>query len=169
MSSLTKAGCCRRVSGWSGGDALRLGNGRGPIRWSSRIGAVRGRMAVGRGGPIRAARHGEITAMADQRSSLVQAGRASRILAPKCALYSSMPIGQKAHQELPWPPPRGRTLSAKAFREAFERFRVVMVRERQPFAFLGSKATTNVSNLCGHASFVTLALAYLETDVLALR
>lgn len=29
--------------------------------------------------------------------------------------------------------------------------------------------TTNLSNQCGHMSFVILALAYLETDVLALR
>lgn len=28
---------------------------------------------------------------------------------------------------------------------------------------------TNLSNQCGHMSFVILALAYLETDVLALR
>lgn len=42
-----------------------------------------------------------------------------------------------------------------------------MIKDRKPLANL--EITTNVSNLCGHLSFVVLALAYLETDVLALR
>lgn len=42
-----------------------------------------------------------------------------------------------------------------------------MIKDRKPLENL--EMTTNVSNLCGHLSFVVLALAYLETDVLALR
>lgn len=44
-----------------------------------------------------------------------------------------------------------------------------MVKERRPLQFLGCQTVTNASNQCGHLSFVILALAYLETDVLALR
>lgn len=52
---------------------------------------------------------------------------------------------------------------------AVRSFREAMVKDRRPFAFLGWRFRTNVSNMCGHASFGVLALAYLETDVLALR
>ena len=54
-------------------------------------------------------------------------------------------------------------------RQGLESLREAMIRERRPLEFLGLRLKTNISNLCGHASFVVLALAYLETDVLALR
>lgn len=48
----------------------------------------------------------------------------------------------------------------------WNRLRVMMIRDRR---VPGLNTTTNLSNQCGHLSFVILALAYLETDVLALR
>lgn len=54
-------------------------------------------------------------------------------------------------------------------REILRGFHETMVCERRPLHFLGLRNRTNISNLCGHASFVVLALAYLETDVLMLR
>lgn len=54
-------------------------------------------------------------------------------------------------------------------REIIRGVRKAMVKDRSPMQFLGLSTKTNISNLCGHASFVILALAYLETDVLMLR
>ncbi|CBN78395.1 conserved unknown protein [Ectocarpus siliculosus] len=50
-----------------------------------------------------------------------------------------------------------------------KQLRDAMVKERRPLQFMGCQTTTTASNQCGHLSFVILALAYLETDVLALR
>lgn len=57
-----------------------------------------------------------------------------------------------------------------SFNRVMSALREAMLRERRPLKVLGFKhAKTNLSNMCGHASFVILALAYLETDVLMLR
>lgn len=50
-----------------------------------------------------------------------------------------------------------------------KQLRDAMLKERRPLQFMGCQTRTNASNQCGHLSFVILALAYLETDVLALR
>lgn len=62
-----------------------------------------------------------------------------------------------------------RLFDSTNIRKGLDSLREAMIRERRPLEFLGLRLKTNISNLCGHASFVVLALAYLETDVLALR
>lgn len=68
----------------------------------------------------------------------------------------------------------GATAGGWVFSQNFGRrlaagLRESMLKERQPLRALGLDTKTNLSNMCGHASFVILALAYLETDVLLLR
>lgn len=64
---------------------------------------------------------------------------------------------------------RYRQLTSPSIHHLLRSFHEIMVRDRQPLQFLGLRTRTNLSNVCGHASFVTLALAYLETDVMMLR
>lgn len=89
------------------------------------------------------------------------------------ASFSAVMTGQSA---APWAcRVAGRKVGGWMFAEgSFNRvmsaLRESMLRERRPLKVLGFKhAKTNLSNICGHASFVILALAYLETDVLMLR
>lgn len=65
--------------------------------------------------------------------------------------------------------PRYGWLFSSNVRRYLRNLHETMVRDRRPLQSLGIRAKTNLSNICGHASFVALAFAYLETDVLLLR
>lgn len=75
--------------------------------------------------------------------------------------FSAVTMGQKAQKSAVQ---SGKVKVVMSIREVTAMLQEAMVKNRLVF---GTK--TNVSNVCGHASFVILALAYLETDVLALR
>lgn len=60
-------------------------------------------------------------------------------------------------------------LSQCSVRSLLTAFSEAMMKERRPLQRIGLRIKTNLSNLCGHASFVILAFAYLEADVLMLR
>lgn len=73
--------------------------------------------------------------------------------------FSALAMGQQAQQGA-----TRQVLSGKG--TLWETVRHAMTKQRR-VPILNTH--TNLSNQCGHMSFVILALAYLETDVLALR
>lgn len=104
--------------------------------------------------------------------SLAKPPEASRSMISQEVSFSAMAMGQsqKPHQVTAARLPLGGEWFVSDYLSgAVRSFREAMVKDRRPFAFLGWRFRTNVSNMCGHASFGVLALAYLETDVLALR
>ena len=89
----------------------------------------------------------------------------ARKLPPKGASFSAVMMEQPIQQEVSKHQKLRQWVGSANLRQGLEWLQEAMVRERR----LGPGLKTNISNLCGHASFVVLALAYLETDVLALR
>lgn len=108
-------------------------------------------------------------ATAGKLFSLAKPPRSARKLLSKEAPFSAVMMGQQAQHGAAKQLPFGDWFVSPNARVAIRSFREAMVKDRRPLAFLGLRTKTNVSNMCGHASFVILALAYLETDVLALR
>lgn len=101
--------------------------------------------------------------------SLAKAPRSpARKLLSKEAPFSAVMMGQQMERA-------GNKISSCGwlvspnFRGALRRFHLAMTKDRRPLSMLGLSTKTNLSNMCGHASFVALAFAYLETDVLLLR
>lgn len=79
----------------------------------------------------------------------------------KEAPFSALAMGQQAQQAA------ARKVSFGEGRMTmWETVRNAMTKQRS-VPLLNTR--TNLSNQCGHMSFLILALAYLETDVLALR
>ncbi len=81
------------------------------------------------------------------------------------APFSTVSLGQQAQQGMARHAAFGNGTSAVGG-TIWGTLREAMVRQRRVPLL---NTTTNLSNQCGHLSFVILALAYLETDVLALR
>ncbi|CAB1116594.1 unnamed protein product [Ectocarpus sp. CCAP 1310/34] len=135
----------------------RVARGRATLKGSSRSGAAlrwRGRLGddcrlvhTARG-PF----HGRFCSMAKPPTG-------GRRLLRKEAPFSAIAMGQEVQQ-------RATRLGEGS---VLKQLRDAMVKERRPLQFMGCQTRTNASNQCGHLSFVILALAYLETDVLALR
>lgn len=154
-----------------------LGSGRAASR-NSRRGVLRPRPGIASRsrlpasccGGFRAEAAAGRPASAGHLFSLAKPPEASRSILSQEVSFSAMAMGggQKTAQQVT----AARRLPLRewfASGGAVRSFREAMVKDRRPFAFLGWRFRTNVSNMCGHASFVVLALAYLETDVLALR
>lgn len=162
MLSLRNLGCSRAAS---------RSSFRGVLRPGTRL-ASRSRLPASCCGGLRAEAAAGRSASAGHLFSLAKPPEASQRLICQEVSFSAMAMGQsqKTHQVTAARLPLGGEWFVSDYLAgAVRSFREAMVKDRRPFAFLGWRFRTNVSNMCGHASFGVLALAYLETDVLALR
>lgn len=98
--------------------------------------------------------------------SLVESTRTVRTLRPRGMLFGTATGNHQGAGQLS---AAEKGVLPAEVREALARFRVGMMKERQPFQILGVQTITTATHICGHASFFILTLAFLETDVLALR
>lgn len=125
-----------------------------------------GAAAVRRGRTITALRRG--LARTSEVRQVFSAAKApppagARSVLCREAQFSAVSLGQQAQQGTTRHAAFGNGTAGGAI---WGTLRLAMVRQRRvPLLNI----TTNLSNQCGHLSFVILALAYLETDVLTLR
>lgn len=103
--------------------------------------------------------------------SLAKAARPARMALSKEAPLSAVAAGQAAPKGslISRLPVIGKWVESPQVKEALAKFRVGMMRDRRPFEILGVQTVTTGTNICGHIGFTIVTMAFLQTDVLALR